>query len=60
MSWLKWLFTSKYKKLLKYIDAQFSNKGGLFLTTDKNMFYLNFETMEIEHCVEEINNEENN
>ena len=29
MNWFKWLFTSKYKKLLAYMDTQYKNKGGL-------------------------------
>ena len=51
MKWIKWLFTSKYKKLLAYIDAQFSNKGGLWIHTDKNSFRLDFENMKIEHVM---------
>lgn len=54
MSWIKWLFTSKYKKLLAYMDSQFSNKGGLWIHTDKNSFRLDFQNMKIEHVLQEV------
>ena len=52
MSWLKWLFTSKYKKLLKHVETQYKNKGGLWINTDKYTFRLDFEKMEIELVAE--------
>jgi hypothetical protein len=48
MSWFKWLFTSKYKKLLVYMDTQYKNKGGLHIDTGNMMFYIDFENMTIE------------
>lgn len=48
MTWLKWLFTSKYKKLLVHLDTQYKNKGGLYIDTGNTMFYLDFENMTIE------------
>ena len=52
MSWLKWLFTSKYKKALKQIETQYKNKGGLWISTDNYTFRLDFEKMEIELVAE--------
>ena len=52
MSWIKWLFTSKYKKLLKHMETQYNNKGGLWIDTDKYTFRLDFEKMEIELVAE--------
>ena len=48
MSWLKWLFTSKYKKALKQIETQYKNKGALWIETDNYVFRLDFESMVIE------------
>lgn len=48
MSWIKWLFTSKYKKALKQIETQYKNKGGLWIKTDNYIFRLDFENMAIE------------
>jgi hypothetical protein len=48
MSWLKWLFTSKYKKALKNFETQYNNKGGLWIETDNYTFRLDFDTMKIE------------
>lgn len=53
MSWIKWLFTSKYKKALKQIETQYNNKGGLWIETDKYIFRLDFENMKIELVAEE-------
>ena len=48
MSWLKWLFTSKYKKILKQIETQYKNKDALWIETDNYVFRLDFENMVIE------------
>lgn len=52
MSKIKWFFTSKYKKLLKHIETQYNNKGGLWIHTDKYVFRLDFKTMTIELMAE--------
>lgn len=52
MSWIKWLFTSKYKKALKQIETQYNNKGGLWIETDKYIFRLDFKDMKIELVAE--------
>lgn len=52
MNKIKWFFTSKYKKLLKHMDTQYTNKGGLWVHTDKYTFRLDFEKMEIELVAE--------
>ena len=48
MSWLKWLFTSKYKKALRQIETQYKNKGALWIETNNYVFRLDFENMTIE------------
>jgi hypothetical protein len=52
MNWLKWLFTSKYKKALKNFETQYKNKGGLWIETDNYTFRLDFDTMKIELVME--------
>lgn len=57
MNWFKWLFTSKYKKLLKHLDTQYKNKGGLWIYANEHVFRFDFEamTIEVESIEEEIN-----
>ena len=57
MNWLKWLFTSKYKKALKTFETQYKNKGGLWIKTDNYTFRLDFDTMKIELVMEEEPND---
>ena len=57
MNWLKWLFTSKYKKALKNFETQYKNKGGLWIETEHYTFRLDFDTMKIELVMEEEDND---